>query len=179
MWKVLCGLVLFAGSAEAQQVYESVSVPSAARRVEAAIPRAQAARKLIMLEFTSSWCGTCRTYDRFLNDTVAGVGKIMRDNFVIVPIVVREESPSLNDPEGEDMFVSYAHNRPTSLPFYAILDPSGNTLGTSNAMPDGSNIGYPTVESEIAAYDRLLAKAAPRITSAERLRISEFLRGMN
>jgi hypothetical protein len=104
----------------------------------------------------------------------------MRDNFVVVQVIVQEngEKAALNNPGSDVLLSSYAKAPGSGIPFYAFLDADGKVLGTSNAMPDGSNIGHPAVETEFEAYDKLLAKVAPRLTQAQRDRIRGYLRDM-
>jgi hypothetical protein len=42
-------------------------------------------------------------------------------------------------------------------------------------MPNGGNIGHPFQLGEIEAFVGLLGKTAPRMTSADRSRIAEYL----
>lgn len=174
---VIAGTVLASMPSRAQAP-AATALPSAQSLIDGARAKAAASDRLVMIEFTASWCGSCRKYEKFLADSVAGVGKIMRDNFVVVPVVVLDEPAARNNPGSDVILSKYAEGKSTGIPFYVIMDPAGKVLGTSNAMPDGSNIGHPAIEAEFEAYDRLLAKAAPRITAAERLKIKEFLRAM-
>jgi thiol-disulfide isomerase/thioredoxin len=148
--------------------------------VATGIAKAKSERKMVFVDFGASWCGWCHRLDKFLADTSAA-GRAMRDNFVIVPVVVLEtaELAALNNPGSDSLRNAYRGTAPDDgLPFFAILDTAGKVVGTSNAMPDNSNIGHPDLDTEIEAFDRLLAKVAPRMTQTQRNDIRAYLRTM-
>jgi thiol-disulfide isomerase/thioredoxin len=151
----------------------------ATKLVAAGVARAKAETRLVLVDFGASWCGWCHRFDKFLADT-ASAGRTMRSHFVIVPLIVLESpgKEGLNNPGSDSLLRSYRGGKDGGIPFFAILDADGKTLGTSNAMPDGSNIGHPAVETEFEAFDRLLSTVAPRITQAERDDIRSYLRKM-
>lgn len=170
-----------AAYAQSAPVIQSDTRPAApaADLVAAGIARAKVEQRLILVDFGSSWCGWCHAFDKFLADTAAGVGRTMHDNFVIVPLVVFEESPVMkgrDNPGSDTLLVHYRGTAPDGgIPFYAILDTTGRVLGTSHSMPDRSNIGHPDKPEEIDAFDRLLATVAPRITQSQRDEIRAYL----
>ncbi len=62
------------------------------------------------------------------------------------------------------------------MPFYAFLDKTGMKIANSCAMSGGQNIGYPGNPEELKAFDNLLERTAPRMTSAQRTLIIDQLR---
>ena len=61
------------------------------------------------------------------------------------------------------------------VPVYIFFDQSGKRLATSLAMPDGGNIGHPATPEEIKAFVGLLEKTAPRMTTAQRQQVADYL----
>ena len=64
----------------------------------------------------------------------------------------------------------------SGLPFVVFLDKNGKKIADTNVLPGNSNIGYPAAPAEIAAFAKLLAKAAPRMSAAERAKITDYLK---
>ena len=63
----------------------------------------------------------------------------------------------------------------SGLPFYFFLDKEGQKLADSMAMPGGKNIGHPANAEEIKAFEGLLERTAPRMTSGQRAKIADYL----
>jgi len=63
----------------------------------------------------------------------------------------------------------------SGLPFYVFIDASGKKVADSNAMPDGTNIGFPAIPAEIKAFVGLMDKAAPRLTATNRGVLEAYL----
>ena len=100
----------------------------------------------------------------------------MADHFVFVKLIVQEvpEKKALETPGGAEMKSTMGGEK-AGLPFYFFLDQEGKKLGDSLSMPNGKNIGHPANAEEIKAFDELLKRTAPRMTSAERAKISDYL----
>jgi thiol:disulfide interchange protein len=142
--------------------------------VDAAVQTAAAEHKVVLVKFGASWCVWCRRFDAFLADT--GVGPIMAANYVTVSLITQETpaNRTLENP-GSAAMLSAMGGAAAGLPFFFVLDSTGKKIADSNIMPDGSNVGFPAQREEVAAFDQFLARTAPRITPAERVRIRAYL----
>jgi hypothetical protein len=100
----------------------------------------------------------------------------MADHFVFVKLIVQEspDKKALETPGGAEMKSAMGGEK-AGLPFYFFLDKDGQKIGDSMSMPGGKNIGHPANAEEIKAFDELLKRTAPRMTSAERAKISDYL----
>jgi len=149
--------------------------PMAAEMVVAnALREAAADDKALVVEFGASWCVWCTHFQRFVESD--GAGEVFRGNFVVVTLNVREEEgmTHLEHPGGAAMMDHWGGGS-AGLPFYVFLDSSGNKLADSNAMPDGTNIGFPVSEVEIERFVTLLDRTAPRLDERGRALIVDYL----
>lgn len=85
------------------------------------------------------------------------------------------DKKALENPGGTK-FMADMGGAKSGLPFVVFLDKSGKKIADSNVLPGNSNIGYPAAPAEIAAFGKLLAKAAPRMSAAERAKITDYLK---
>jgi len=95
---------------------------------------------------------------------------------VVLSLDVMEtgEKKALENPGGTKLMVDLGGAK-SGLPFIAFLDKNGKKIADSNVLPGNSNIGYPAAPAEIAAFGKLLAQAAPRMSAAERATITGYL----
>jgi hypothetical protein len=93
--------------------------------------------------------------------------RLFARNFVLVNLD-EQENP------GADKFLAEMGGARSGVPFIVFLDKAGKKIADSNAMPGGNNIGCPATPEEVAAFDKLLARTAPRLSAAERARISDY-----
>ena len=165
--------VLLVSLLTAQGVTAQTPAP-AEEVVAAAVTRAQAEHKSVLIEFGASWCTWCRNFDAFVRSPDAG--PILAKNFVVVNLVVRErdDKTSLEHPGGNALMDRWG-GKESGLPFYVFLDASGRKVADSNAMPDGTNIGFPAVPKEITAFVALMDKAAPQLVPADRAVLEQYL----
>ena len=139
--------------------------PPASEVVAAALARARAERKAVLIEFGASWCTWCRNFEAFVKSEDAG--PVLARHFVIVNLTVRErdDKKKLEHAGGSALMDQWGGAK-SGLPFYVFLDRTGRKVADSNAMPDGTNIGFPAVPDEIRAFMTLIDKAAPGLMSA-------------
>ena len=84
------------------------------------------------------------------------------------------EKEKLNHPGG-DSVMEKVGGKGAGLPFIAFLDAKGGLI--VNAIPPGQrNIGHPFAPEEVGWFMQMLAKAAPRMTAAEKKTIDGGLR---
>jgi len=148
--------------------------PSAEEVLAAALKTAKADQKNVLVHFGASWCTWCKHLDAMLESKE--VGKLFHDNYVITHLTIqeREEKVALENPGAQEM-VNQAGGNGSGVPVYIFLDATGKRMATSMAMPDGGNIGHPVTPEEIQAFDGLLAKTAPRMTTEQRKQIANYL----
>jgi uncharacterized protein YyaL (SSP411 family) len=155
---------------------QAVSVPPqpAASIVAAAQKSAQAGRKVVLIEFGASWCVWCRSFDTFVH--APDVRQIIANNYVVVNLTVqeRDDKKALENPGAQEKMNAWGGAK-SGLPYYVFLDPAGRKLADSNAMPDGSNIGFPGTPQELQVFVALLDKTAPKLTQAGRGKIVDYL----
>lgn len=167
---------LLAGAlAGSSQLHAQATRPAPAQSlVDAAVQTAAAEHKAVLVTFGASWCGWCHRFHAFLVDT--GVGPIMAAHYVTVSLVTEElpANAALENPGSEAMMKAMG-GAASGLPFFFVLDSTGRKIADSNIMPNGTNVGHPYEPEEVAAFDQLLVRTAPRMASAERARIRAYL----
>jgi len=105
------------------------------------------------------------------------VRKTFTNHFVLVSLDVMEngDKKSLENPGGTKYLADMGGAK-SGLPFVVFLDKNGKKIADTNVLPGGNNIGYPAAPAEIAAFGKLLAKAAPRMSAAEKGKITDYLK---
>lgn len=153
----------------------SVAVPAADVVVSQALAKATGQNKTVLIEFGASWCVWCKRFQEYVS--APQVRDIIQAHYVIVNLTVDEETPEkklLENAGGEAAKIKWGGEK-SGLPFYVFLDARGRKVADSNAMPDGTNIGFPGNPKEAAAFMALIDKTAPRLVAADRVRLSDFL----
>src|SRR5262249_5571732 len=101
---------------------------------------------------------------------------IVAANYVVVNLTVeeRDDKKSLETPGGEDKKTAWGGGK-SGLPFYVFLDAAGRKIADSNALADGSNIGFPATREEIAAFLSVIDKTARHLSRADRKTLENYL----
>ena len=169
---LVLGLVF--GSATLAQAQTQTPPPPAAQVVDAGVMKARAEGKTVLIEFGASWCTWCRNFEAFVAS--ADAGRVLAAHFVVVKLTVLErgEKQSLEHSGGRTLMERWG-GASSGLPFYVFLDSTGQKVADSNAMADGTNIGYPAVPAEIDAFVRVMGRAAPSMSAEDRAVLSAYL----
>ena len=130
--------------------------------------------KTVFIHFGASWCTWCKHLDEMLNSPE--VGSIFKEHYILVNLTVQEsdDKKALENP-GAQEFVDQSGGVKAGVPYYVFLDGDGKQIATSAAMPAGVNIGYPATPDEIRTFGELLGKTAPRMTTAQRVSVVDYL----
>ena len=146
----------------------------AAQLLASAQKRAQKENKAVFVVFHASWCGWCHRLEEAMNKPQ--FKKLFAENYVVVSLDVSEngDKKALENP-GAEKFLAEWGNKP-GLPFYAFTDARGKLLASSLAGVNMANIGYPTTPVEIAAFDGLLQKTAPKMNAQGRQSFLDYLK---
>ena len=154
----------------------SLASDSAKTLVDAASAKAAAKGKNVLVIFHASWCGWCHKLDDFLDKSEPG--KKIKGALEVVHVTVMEsQDHKADENEGGAELLKKLGGGDTGIPYYAILDPKGKVLATSNPNKGKpGNIGYPAQPEEIAHFVSMLTAGAPKLTAADRAEIEAWLK---
>jgi len=128
------------------------ATPLAAEDVLAAgLQEAKLAGKRVFLHLGAPWCGWCRRLEAWLE--TEEVAAILSGEFVDVKIDVDRTAG------GKELQARLRGDDEAGIPWFAILDPSGEVLARGD-RPEGGPIGFPSEPPEIQAFGAMLAKGA-------------------
>ena len=151
--------------------------PSAQSVITAAVANARAEHKIVLIEFGASWCVWCKSFNAFVH--APETEHVVGSNYVVVNLTVQErgDKTPLENPGGADAMKAWGGEK-SGLPFYVFLDADGEKIADSNAMPDGTNVGFPGNPGELSIFLHLLDTTAPRLTAHDRETIVRYLNGV-
>jgi thiol:disulfide interchange protein len=148
--------------------------PRADALVSSALRTAALEHKVVLIEFGASWCSWCRKFNDFVH--APATKAIVSTNYVVVNLTVqeRDDKKALENAGGMDAMTKWGGAK-SGLPFYVFLGADGKKIGDSNAMPDGTNVGFPGNPAEIQVFVGLLDRTAPRLGKEQRAAVLEYL----
>ncbi len=148
--------------------------PSAQSVIKAAVANARAERKIVLIEFGASWCVWCKSFNAFVH--APETEHVVGNNYVVVNLTVQErgDKTPLENAGGADAMKGWGGEK-SGLPFYVFLDADGKKIADSNAMPDGTNVGFPGNTKELEIFLHLLDTTAPHLTASDRETVVRYL----
>lgn len=169
-------LFLFISLLFTQSVLSQNAKPRAADEIlNTALQTAASPQRTVFLVFHASWCSWCKRLDAVLENPA--LKRIIEEHYVVTRLDVLESGEkiqTLENPGGRKIMNDFGGEK-SGLPFYVFLDAKGKKIADSNVMAKDGNIGYPGSAEEIAAFEKLLKKSAPRMSDEERSRIIAYL----
>ncbi len=134
--------------------------------VAKAASEAEASGKTLLLVFHASWCGYCTLLDTVLEDPACAA--ILEKYFVVYHLRARESKPDkkAQQLEGADEFYESLTPDRTGLPYMAVLNGKAKRV-TDSIMPAGDNFGFPVEAVELDAFQDMMRKGAPGMTTEE------------
>jgi len=167
-------LLVARGGARAPAQASAGAVTPAKALVAAAVDRARAEGKAVLIEFGASWCVWCRSFDAFVH--APETRAIVAANYVVVNLTVqeRDDKKALENPGGDELMADWGGAK-SGLPFYVFLNGAGRKVADSNAMPNGTNVGFPGNANELQVFMRLIDTTAPRLAAPDRGKLAGYL----
>ena len=131
---------------------------SASSIFENAFTQAKLENKNVFVKYSASWCGWCKRMDKQMKSD--NCKSFFDSNYVIVTLIVKESEKNkhLEHPGATD-FLKKHKGETSGLPFWVVLDDTGNLLEDSfNAK--GLNLGCPASKGEVDEFITILKKTS-------------------
>ncbi|MCL7764612.1 thioredoxin family protein [Polaribacter sp. Z014] len=121
--------------------------------------------KSIFIKFEASWCSWCHKMTKDMQSK--NTKKFFDDNYVIVPIVVKESAKNRNleNPGSLEVLKKYNGDK-AGLPFWLILDANLKVITDSNDA-NNQNLGAPGSAEEVAVFIKKIKKSAKKVTQKD------------
>lgn len=129
---------------------------SAEETLSTALGRAKAESKNVFVYFSAPWCMYCKKMTNYLADEK--VSAALGSAFVPVKIDVDRMTG------GEKVAERFSKSKDTGIPYFVILDASGNKLADS--IGEKGNVGYPVEPFEIEHFIKVIRQTGRKLSDA-------------
>ncbi|BAV04337.1 hypothetical protein FLA_0325 [Filimonas lacunae] len=120
-----CFIAMASVTAQQQAQVYNVNA-NAAEEVAAAVKKAKAEKKHVLLQIGGNWCSWCLRFNKLVteNDTLHTA---MESNYVVVHVNYSKEN------KNEKLLASLGYPQRFGFPVFVVLDGNGNRLHTQNS----------------------------------------------
>lgn len=119
--------LLISGAISAQEKPAVYNVHAdAAADVAAAVKKAKAEKKHVLLQLGGNWCVWCLRFHKLVNENDT-LNKAMNDNYVVVHVNYSKEN------KNEALLAKLGYPQRFGFPVFVILDGNGNRIHTQNS----------------------------------------------
>jgi hypothetical protein len=123
--------------------------------LDEALKKAAKENKRVLIQETATWCGPCHRFSRLLN-----ANRQWEQDYVWVKMDQRWTG-------AEEIMQKIRDGADGGIPWFAILNASGDTLVTSNLPESGENIGFPSEPSGQEHFAKMLKATRQRMSDQE------------
>jgi len=135
---------------------KSVPEPLDARKLyDEALKQAAKEKKCVIIQETATWCGPCHMLSRLLD-----ANRVWEKDYIWLKIDHRYTGY-------KELMKPIRDGAQGGIPWFAILDASGQKLATSNDLKTRENIGFPGEKSGQIHFANMLNTTRQRMTEQE------------
>jgi thiol-disulfide isomerase/thioredoxin len=130
------------------------------------LEKASVSGRRVFLHFGAPWCGWCKRLEAWM--ARPDVASLLAEDFVDVKI----DQDRMTG--GKEIKRRFPGSEKAGIPWFVVLDPDGKILVDSSFQ--GSNIGFPATEQEIAAFGEFLKKGTKTFSETEIQKLLDTLK---
>ncbi|WP_161604264.1 carboxypeptidase regulatory-like domain-containing protein [Roseiconus nitratireducens] len=139
-----------------QWLRSHIGDPVDARKLlEEALVQAEKENKRVIVQETATWCGPCHLLSNFLNEH-----RDWEADYLWIKMDHRFTG-------AREIMSEFRDGASGGIPWFAILDASGDKLATSNHFESGNNIGFPSSDEGRSHFKKMLLETRLTMTDEE------------
>jgi hypothetical protein len=137
-------------------MHSHIDEPVDARKLlDETLAQAEKENKRVIVQETATWCGPCHLLSNYLNEY-----RDWEADYIWIKMDHRFTG-------AREIMAELRDGASGGIPWFAILDASGDKLATSNHFESGDNIGFPSSDEGQAHFKKMLLDTRLSMTDEE------------